>query len=400
MIASIFLNVILLVFPLVCYFVYVIYSKVNIEKENALFLDLALFSSFYLCSKYSEINLFSIMLLNILILLCIFKRRYYSLIMLSISISFLISVTYDVNIIIFLVGYLLLFLLIEKLNKYGYYIFSSLTTSFLIIIYFYSNNLILNSLIILILLTFILSLLIYFLVQKISISSDEMIELNKTLDKIKKEKILYESLFKITDEIKNPLAVCKGYLDMFDVNKPDKASKYINVISQEINRTLILLKDFSEVSKSINIEKKKIDINLLVEDVCEEMKFIFNKDIKFNYKIIDKEIYIDGDYNRLKQVLINVIKNAKESIEGKGKISLEAKNKINKYLITIKDTGCGMDEKTLNSIGRAFYTTKKDGTGLGVCFSKEIIAKHDGTINYFSKLDEGTTVKITLPIKK
>ena len=112
MISSIFLNVILLVFPLVCYFVYVVYSKVNIEKENLLFLDLALFSSFYLCSKFSEINLISIFLLNSLILLCIFKRRYYSLIMLSISISFLISVTYDVNIIIFLVGYLLLFLLL------------------------------------------------------------------------------------------------------------------------------------------------------------------------------------------------------------------------------------------------------------------------------------------------
>ena len=66
----------------------------------------------------------------------------------------------------------------------------------------------------------------------------------------------------------------------------------------------------------------------------------------------------------------------------------------------ISDNGIGMDKSTKDKIGTAFYTTKSNGTGLGVCFSKEIIEKHKGTMKYISKKGYGTTVKITLPIKK
>ena len=68
--------------------------------------------------------------------------------------------------------------------------------------------------------------------------------------------------------------------------------------------------------------------------------------------------------------------------------------------ITIKDNGVGMDKETSKKIGTAFYTTKKNGTGLGVCFSREIVEKHNGTIEYFSKQGKGTMVKIILPINK
>ena len=81
-------------------------------------------------------------------------------------------------------------------------------------------------------------------------------------------------------------------------------------------------------------------------------------------------------------------------------IELGVKKNKGKYIITIKDNGVGMDKETSKKIGTAFYTTKKNGTGLGVCFSREIVEKHNGTIEYFSKQGKGTMVKIILPINK
>ena len=225
---------------------------------------------------------------------------------------------------------------------------------------------------------------------------ENMVNMYYSLESISKEKKLYESLFKITHEIKNPLAVCKGYLDMFNIKDQKKANKYINIINQEIDRTLILLKDFSDVSK-IRVEKSLMDITMLIEDVCDEVSLSFNGNIKFKSRITDQEILINADYNRLKQVLINIIKNAKESIKEKGVVILESKVVNKNYVITIIDNGEGMDKETCKKIGTPFYTTKKNGTGIGVNLSREIIQLHEGSINYKSKLNLGTTVTIKLP---
>ena len=137
---------------------------------------------------------------------------------------------------------------------------------------------------------------------------------------------------------------------------------------------------------------------MLMEDVKDEVSLAFNGNIKFKYNGSLDEVLIEGDYNRLKQVLINLIKNAKESIKDKGMVVLEGKVLNKSYVINVRDNGAGMDKETLKNIGTAFYTTKKKGTGLGVCLSREIIERHNGTITYFSKLKRGTTVRITLPI--
>ena len=79
---------------------------------------------------------------------------------------------------------------------------------------------------------------------------------------------------------------------------------------------------------------------------------------------------------------------------------LDTRIKKNYYEIVVTDDGCGMEKIICDKIGTPFFTTKKNGTGLGVCFSKEIIEKHGGIIKYYSKLGEGTKVVINLPLKK
>ena len=116
---------------------------------------------------------------------------------------------------------------------------------------------------------------------------------------------------------------------------------------------------------------------------------------------VSDEIYINGDYNRLKQVFVNIFKNALEA--KKDFIPLEVlinvKNYKNYIKIDITDNGIGMDKDTLENMNEIFYTTKTNGNGLGVVLSNEIIEMHSGTIKYLSTKDIGTTVSIKLPYK-
>ena len=108
------------------------------------------------------------------------------------------------------------------------------------------------------------------------------------------------------------------------------------------------------------------------------------------------------DYNRIKQVLVNIFKNSIEAkIDNKVmKISLNIKRYTDFVKIIISDNGCGMSKENLNRVDEMFYTTKDKGTGLGVALSKEIIELHGGTIKYSSTLGKGTTATINLPYKE
>ena len=186
---------------------------------------------------------------------------------------------------------------------------------------------------------------------------------------------------------------------MFNVNNPEHTKKYIPIIKEEIDRVLVLLEDFLCITK-IQIVKEEMDLGILFEEIDNNFKLMLdNKNIIFEYKRAD-ELYIRADYNRLKQVFVNLLKNSMESINKKGKIILKYDLLKDKIRISLIDNGKGMDKNELNSLKEAFFTTKKNGTGLGIYLSNEIIEKHGGHMKYESVKYKGTKVTITLPYKK
>lgn len=399
MFVSVFLNFLYLLFPLMCYFLYMVYSKAAFQEEKHLFLDLAIFTSYYLCIRFGKLPTTYVFLINIPLLIALYKKRIFPGIILSLCIPIILSSSYETNLGILFLQYFLIFIFCYLTNYKTINVFIFFSILFGILTLFLPNNIIDVNKLCYALVIWIIMYVLFHIIILLYAKVENTVRMYYSLESITKEKKLYESLFKITHEIKNPLAVCKGYLEMFDINNPKKANKYVNIINQEIDRTLLLLKDFSDVSK-IHVEKNSMDITMLVEDVCDEASLAFNNNIKFKSNVPEDEIMINGDYNRLKQVLINLVKNARESIEDKGMVFLEAKVIGKYYCIYIRDNGVGMDKETSNKIGTAFYTTKKNGTGLGVCLSREIIERHNGSIAYFSKLKKGTTVKIMIPLNK
>lgn len=395
---SVALNFILFFFPIMCYFLYMLYSKTKLKEENYLFYDLMTITSCYLVSRFGILNKYNIYLFIVILFLSLYKDRKGCYLLISIYMFIFFTNSYNIN------KYILIIILLGVLVAKKYLTIKIdrlfFITSFiiLIVIMFAEYNpfsyIKVSRLIVHLFLSYILFRIVCYLYNK----TEDLINAFLSLDSIIKEKKLYESLFKITHEIKNPLAVCKGYLDMFDVKNEKKSSRYVGIISQEIDRTLLLLNDFSNISK-MKIEKRDMDITLLIDDVCDEVSLIFDNKIKFIKKFSDEEVIINADYNRLKQVLINVIKNAKEAIMDTGTVTLVGNKKNYNYKIIIEDDGMGMDKETYKNIGTAFYTTKKNGTGLGVCLSKEIIDRHGGTITYKPRKNGGTLCVITIPIK-
>ena len=221
------------------------------------------------------------------------------------------------------------------------------------------------------------------------------------LEMYKQEKKLRTSIYQLAHEIKNPLAVCNGYLDMMPRLKEPSQEKYLTIIREEIKRTLSVINDFSFFCKEKKLELEELDLNLLLEDTISTIRSLIEKD---KGKIIftsREDLYFTGDYVRLKQALMNIMKNAVESVNDKQLLlKIKVNNRKKDYEIVIKDNGCGMDKEELQKIYDTYYTTKRTGTGLGIPYTKEIIELHQGTIQYHSKKNEGTSVTITLPKEK
>lgn len=400
------LNTILIVFPLILYLFYLAYSHSLTAEVRNLFLDVALFSAFYLTLKFplNDKSYVNLLVLNIPLVVAYLKGRGLSILLLTGMIISTYLRVFHWNIIELLLEYILYYLLaIILIKKRGknyiflntFLVFKLLIFTILISVtkYGFDTNFFVN----LFYYGFHFILITYFVVIMFRKGND-IIKMHMSLKDIKQEEQIKTSLFKITHEIKNPIAVCKGYLDMFDVNNKEHSKKYIPIIKDEIERTLFLLQDFLSMTR-VTVEKELIDINLLLEDVMNSYQLLLKShNIKLDMELIDDEIYINGDYNRLLQVFLNIIKNSIEAIENNGQISVISKLENGEITVEIKDNGCGIRKEDLKQIRTPFFTTKQRGTGLGVSLSYEIIEAHDGVVNYDSTYGEGTSVTITLPI--
>ena len=406
MMNDVVLNLILVMFPVLLYFIYNCYRELTCEKYNGVLLDLALVSSMYLCFRYGNIenNSMGLLFCNLPIVVAYLKRQSSVAVLLSILVVFYSYVYFDVSAVWLIVKYVCYFVVYclgrKKDIRDNTFIKGIVVLQgfFLSFEYFYNFQYSdIGTLVEIIVMMMLFYLLPFFLLYLFRLG-DQVTSLHLTVAELEKDMQFKNSLFKITHEVKNPIAVCKGYLDMLDVEDRDKCRRYIPIVRQELKRSLDIMSDFMEFSK-IKIDKEIIDVNMLLEEIESDLELLLgNRDIELKFRGVRDEIYIEGDYNRLKQVFINMVKNSMEAIEGSGKIEVVTHVLKGMYYIEISDNGCGMDEETLSKVKEMFFTTKVKGSGLGVSLSNEIIRAHQGSIDYSSKVGKGTKVVVKLPM--
>ena len=382
---SIILNSILILFPIIIYLVFLSINK-NINKKLKKYYQLLCFLiSYYLLYKYGINN---ILYFTSIIAICYFDNKY----VIANIITFILLIMFKKYLyyILFIFLFENIIYIIKKKHKISNFIISQIYIFITIMIFLFiikeNINIVISYL-------FINNICLYLYEQ-----GNLVLNSNLTFNELQNNKKLTLSLFKITHEIKNPIAVIKGYLDMLNTNNKEQVNKYIPIIKDEIQRLLTILQDFLMLNK-INLDLDIMDLNMLIEDTISKLNpLLKEKNIKLKNNIIDDEIYINGDYNRLSQVIINILKNSIEAIDSKGVIKISSKIYNNSYFVTIEDNGIGMTEEVMKRMREPFYTTKNRGSGLGVSLIYEIIEAHNSKIKYYSKYGKGTKVVLEFPI--
>ncbi|MEC1336971.1 PAS domain-containing protein [Bacillus velezensis] len=202
----------------------------------------------------------------------------------------------------------------------------------------------------------------------------------------------------IAHEIRNPLTAIKGFLQLM---KPTMGENehYFEIVFSELSRIELILSELLMLAKpQQNAVKERVNLKKIISEVTAlletqaNLKGIF---IKTDYE--HDSMYINGDQNQLKQVFINLIKNAVESMPDGGTVHILMTEDEYSVNVTVKDEGDGIPENVLKRIGEPFLTTKEKGTGLGLMVTFNLIKNHQGAIQVDSKPDRGTAFHITFP---
>jgi len=204
----------------------------------------------------------------------------------------------------------------------------------------------------------------------------------------------------VAHEIRNPLTVISGFVQMMNDDQNSPYSFYTNLIDSEIDRINLIISEFLVLSKPHSMNPIDFKIDTVLSDILTLYKpELQTRNIALSEHWNDNDIAITGDANHIKQVFINLIKNAVEAIEKDGDIKLTIEKTSAQFCaISIEDTGLGMKKEVVDHIFEPFYTTKPEGTGLGMMITEKIIQEHHGYIEIESTYGEGTKITIFLPL--
>lgn len=202
--------------------------------------------------------------------------------------------------------------------------------------------------------------------------------LNLEIDQVKKmEQLRKEFIAQFTHEIKTPLAIINGNIDLLEnVDDEDKKAKYIEVINKEIaviNDLVLQMLDLSKLeAKAITLDKKEIDLRELSEDIIDDYEQLL-MDKKLKIEIQGEDVLIVGDRKRIEMVIQNYLSNAIKHAF----INSTIKIKIKENEFSIENKGKQIDENRIDTIWESFVSDDQKGTGLGLAIVRNILELHE-----------------------
>ena len=228
----------------------------------------------------------------------------------------------------------------------------------------------------------------------------EKIELQQKVEHQQALNVVGQMAASIAHEIRNPLTSLKGFTDLLKIDATEDAQMYLSVIDSELQRMEQILSELLMLSKPANFNMELLEIDKVVQHVIDlMMPDALMKNVMIQFNSPPGNVLIEGNQNRLKQVILNLIKNAIESMYNGGTVKVEMCVNSGSILeLSITDEGSGMTNETIENLFQPFYTTKTTGTGLGLPFVKKVIEEHDGEIVIESELKKGTRFSLHLPV--
>lgn len=203
----------------------------------------------------------------------------------------------------------------------------------------------------------------------------------------------------IAHEVRNPLTSVNGFLQLMKTQYPERTD-YFDIIFSEIKRIDFVLSELLILAKPQSVKFQEVQLHELLEQVITLLNtnaVLSNIDLKKPFKKQDVGAIL-ADANQMKQLFINLIKNAIEAMPEGGSIYISTEKVLNEWVITIQDEGKGMSEEDIQKIYDPFFSTKQEGTGLGLTICASILKDHQGRMNVSSEQGKGSAFHIYLPV--
>jgi two-component system, sporulation sensor kinase A len=237
--------------------------------------------------------------------------------------------------------------------------------------------------------------------QTLFVSTDitERRQTEEFLRKSEKLSVVGELAAGVAHEIRNPLTSLKGFVQLMS-SSHNGNPQYLEIMASELERINFIVSEFLMLAKPQVVHFQLKNIGLILKDVITLLntQAILNN-IQFILAGDEAGLFIRCEENQLKQVFINLLKNAMEAMPKGGEIKVDVKRVQETVTIAIVDQGSGIPVEQIHKLGEPFYTTKEKGTGLGMMVSFKIVEAHKGTIRIESELGKGTTIVLTFPLQ-
>jgi len=236
------------------------------------------------------------------------------------------------------------------------------------------------------------------------VTFQDLSEMKKMEAKLKRADILSTAgklAASVAHEIRNPLASISGAVQLLmeDLKSNTESEKPLSLIYREVNRINNLVTEFLAMSKPVTYIQNNVQLQPIINEVFETVskRVDYNVSVKLISNVADN-LSIKADNFKIKQVLLNLVLNAIHATKEAGIVSIDCIKKDNSVIISVKDTGEGMNDNEIKLSLEPFWTTNPGGTGLGLPVVQSIIEQHNGVLYIKSKKGEGTVVTIKLPL--
>ncbi|WP_413302998.1 ATP-binding protein [Bacillus sp. 1P10SD] len=223
-------------------------------------------------------------------------------------------------------------------------------------------------------------------------------QMQKEIQRAEKLNTLGELAASFAHEVRNPLTVVKGFLQLMQREESGKNYQYLSLVLNELARAELIINDYLNFAKPQFEKVEEFSLREVLAEVVILMEPLAAKQgVQLHSELESNRFSLVTDRNQFKQALVNLIKNGIEATPEGGKVTVHSNSNDYHATVKIADTGKGMTEEQIARIGTLFYTTKDKGTGLGTSVSLKIIQTMNGKISYHSVLGVGTEVTLVLP---
>jgi two-component system, sporulation sensor kinase B len=229
-------------------------------------------------------------------------------------------------------------------------------------------------------------------------------EVLQKLIKAEKLEVVSHLAASISHEVRNPLTVSRGFLQMLsgDISIGTR-KKYVDIALQELDRATDVINDYLTFAKPVNEKNELMRIPEEIQHAVNVITPLANMNgvqVKLLSLLEHDDYFVRGERRKFQQSLINLFKNGIESMSNNGELHIQLRHVSPNIQIDIQDQGTGMTPEQIHRLGEPYFTTKDRGTGLGLMVSYSIIKGMHGNINVVSEQGKGTCFSLVLPVQQ